>query len=111
MSKYRYLSVEACFPTWFSADITLPGEWDTMSEDERIAYVKGAADQQMLGNVADNAYEYGKQFRHLSIEDLEQWLVCANTLEDVVSKPLVQLVLDGSYNYVDHIDWDDDDEL
>lgn len=111
MSKYRYLSVEACFPTWFSADITLPDKWDEMSKDERIAYIKDAAEQQMLGNVADNTYEYGKQFRHLSISNLEQWSVSANALEHVASKPLVQLVLDGSYNYMDHIDWDDNDNF
>ncbi|MBK6787009.1 MAG: hypothetical protein IPG77_04925 [Betaproteobacteria bacterium] len=115
MSKYKYLEVQACYPTWFSANINLPDEWDMLTDEQRLAYIKAEAGTEMLAGVRDNEYEFGKQFRHLTAARLDQWSVFSETrrkstpLAEVVTKPEALLILDGTYEKKSQIDWDDDD--
>lgn len=116
MSKHRYITVSASSERVY-ANIGLPENWDTMSDEDRITCLKQAAFEEMK-YAGRSGHEQEKFWRRCVVDDLEDWQVESETrkssvpIESAATKPKELLILDGSYESkvdIDDYDYDSDD--
>jgi hypothetical protein len=115
MSRYKYITVSARYDIWYYAPIGLADNWDDLTEQQRIDYLKETAVAAMkpLFSLNDETgfWEACKP------EDFFEWKIESDSRKEYVSlefvsqQPKLLLTLEGYYEHKQEIDFDDEEKF